>query len=125
MRGSEEVFKHGDRVYYKGDGTTNGWDSGRVFQDGKIIFVRHAETLVRASRNRPMKTGMEFSTDKTLASSSRPEPESCPRATTSITVGSHQCVVVVETIGADQCETASPASADVPVAVKKNDVMQY
>ena len=61
MRSNEEQYSHGDIVYYKRDGKDRWLGPGKViFQDGKIIFVRHGPTFVRVSANRLMKKGCEF-----------------------------------------------------------------
>ena len=50
IRASEQVFKNGDRVYYKRQGSEKYLGPGRVvFQDGKVIFVRHGGVFVRVS----------------------------------------------------------------------------
>lgn len=55
------IFHHGDRVYYKRerDGRWRG-PAHVIFQDGKIIFVRHGSVYVRVSANRIVKKGEEF-----------------------------------------------------------------
>ncbi len=61
MRASEQVFEHGDRVYYKREAHEKWLGPGKVvFQDGKVIFIRHGGAFVRVSPNRLLKTGAEF-----------------------------------------------------------------
>ena len=53
VRASEQVFEHGDRVFYKREGKEHWLSPGKVvFQDGKVVFVRHGGVFVRASPNR-------------------------------------------------------------------------
>ena len=53
------IYENGDIVWYK---RKNGWRGpGKVvFQDGKVIFVRHGSVLIRVSPNRIIKKGEEF-----------------------------------------------------------------
>ena len=61
VRVSEQVYKYGDRVYYKRDGHEKWLGPGKViFQDGKVVFVRHGAVFVRVSTNRLMKAGLEI-----------------------------------------------------------------
>ena len=56
IRTSEEVFVPGDSVFYKRDGSNKWLGPGKViFQDGKVVFVRHGGTYVRVSTNRLVK----------------------------------------------------------------------
>jgi hypothetical protein len=61
IRASQQVFKHGDIVYYKREGYDR-WlgPANVVFQDGKVIFLRHGGVFVRVSPNRLVKAGEEF-----------------------------------------------------------------
>jgi hypothetical protein len=55
-------YRHGDRVYYKRDGQDKWIGPGKViFQDGRVVFVRHGGVFVRVSPNRLIKAGHEFS----------------------------------------------------------------
>ena len=57
------VFENGDNVWYKRRDKWMG--PGKVvFQDGKIIFVRHGSIYVRVSANRIVKKNEEFGNDK-------------------------------------------------------------
>ena len=53
VRAVEQVYEHGDVVYYKRDGKDR-WlgPATVVFQDGKVVFVRHGGIFVRVSLNR-------------------------------------------------------------------------
>ena len=55
------VFENGDQVWYR---RRNMWmGPGKVvFQDGKVIFVRHGSVLVRVSANRLVKKNEEYDT---------------------------------------------------------------
>ena len=53
---SEQVFENGDRVFYKREGKERWLGPGKVvFQDGKVVFVRHGGVFVRVSPNRLQK----------------------------------------------------------------------
>ena len=57
IRASEQIFNHGDSVFYKREGKDRWLGPGKVvFQDGKVIFVRHGGVFVRVSPNRLTKT---------------------------------------------------------------------
>ena len=61
VRASEQRFVNGDRVYYKREGHDKWLGPGKVvFQDGKVVFVRHGSVFVRVSPNRLVKTGQEI-----------------------------------------------------------------
>ena len=63
VRASEQTFSNGDRVYYKREGLDRWLGPGKVvFQDGKVVFVRHGGVFVRVSPNRLIKTGEEIDT---------------------------------------------------------------
>ena len=55
------VYENGDIVWYR---RRNRWmGPGKVvFQDGKVIFVRHGSVLVRVSANRIVRKGEEYAT---------------------------------------------------------------
>jgi hypothetical protein len=53
IRASERKYNHGDRVYYKRENSERWLGPAKViFQDGKVVFVRHGSTFVRVSPNR-------------------------------------------------------------------------
>ena len=58
IRASERKYSPGDRVYYKRE-TQERWlgPAKVIFQDGKVIFVRHGATFVRVSSNRLLPAG--------------------------------------------------------------------
>ena len=53
VRAAEEIYERGDMVYYKREGKKR-WlgPATVVFQDGKVVFVRHGGVFVRVSPNR-------------------------------------------------------------------------
>ena len=56
VRASEQVFENGDRVFYKREEKERWLGPGKVvFQDGKVVFVRHGGVFVRVSPNRLQK----------------------------------------------------------------------
>ena len=46
MRAFEQVYKHGDKVYYKQENDRLIGQGKVVFQDGKVIFVRRGGTFM-------------------------------------------------------------------------------
>ena len=52
VRAAEDIYENGDRVYYKREGKER-WlgPATVVFQDGKVVFVRHGGIFVRVSPN--------------------------------------------------------------------------
>ena len=64
VRASEQVFENGDRVFYKREGKERWLGPGKVvFQDGKVVFVRHGAVFVRVSPNRLQKQTSYFTDD--------------------------------------------------------------
>ena len=61
IRSSEAVYNNGDKVYYKRE-LCDRWlgPAKVVFQDDKVIFVRHGGVFVRVSPNRLMKANNVF-----------------------------------------------------------------
>jgi transposase InsO family protein len=63
VRAVEEKFEPNDTVYYKREGHNKWLGPGKViFQDGRLVFVRHGGVYVRVSTNRVIKHGSEFRT---------------------------------------------------------------
>ena len=60
IRASQQVFERGDKVFYKREGSVR-WSGPAtvLFQDGKIVFVRHGMYYYRVSVNRLIKAGNE------------------------------------------------------------------
>ena len=55
------VYQNGDLVWYRRKDGDRATGPGKVvFQDGKVIFVRHGATFVRVSANRIVRKGQEF-----------------------------------------------------------------
>ena len=53
VRASEQVFEHSDMVFYKREWKERWLGPGKmVFQDGKVVFVRHGGVFARVSPNR-------------------------------------------------------------------------
>ncbi|ESO92708.1 hypothetical protein LOTGIDRAFT_175654 [Lottia gigantea] len=69
VRESEQVFVNGDQVYYKREGKDRWLGPGSVvFQDGKVVFVRHGGVFIRTSPNRLIKknSGIAIKSDTNL-----------------------------------------------------------
>jgi len=57
IRASEQRYENGDHVYYKREGKERWLGPAKVvFQDGKVVFLRHGGVFVRVSPNRLAKT---------------------------------------------------------------------
>ena len=53
VRVAEQIYTNGDMVFYKREGKEKWLGPGKVvFQDGKVVFVRHGSVFVRVSPNR-------------------------------------------------------------------------
>ena len=61
MRAAEETYVNGDAVYYKREGKER-WlgPATVVFQDGRVVFVRHGGIFVRVSPNRLRHISVKF-----------------------------------------------------------------
>ena len=65
VRASEQVFENGDRVFYKRKGKERWLGPGKVvFQDAKVVFVRHGAVFVRVSPNRLQKVTSYLADDE-------------------------------------------------------------
>ena len=59
VRTAEEHYTPGELVYYKREGYEKWLGPAKVvFQDGKVIFVRHGSAVIRVSANRLSKAGV-------------------------------------------------------------------
>ena len=57
VRAAEQIFENGDTVFYKREGKDRWLGPAKVvFQDGKVVFIRHGGIFVRVSPNRLTKT---------------------------------------------------------------------
>lgn len=53
VRAAEQIFENGEAVFYKREGKERWLGPARVvFQDGKVVFIRHGGIFVRVSPNR-------------------------------------------------------------------------
>ena len=77
VRASQQKFEIGERVYYKREGREKWLGPGKVmFQDGKIVFVRHGSVYVRVSVNRLIKADGVSETESTEVNRSNIEETS-------------------------------------------------
>jgi len=64
VRAAEQVFENRDLVFYKREGKERWLGPGKVvFQDGKVVFVRHGAVFVRVSPNRLQKISRNVTDD--------------------------------------------------------------
>ena len=67
VKASETVFSYGDKVFYKRDQCDRWLGPAKIiFEDGKVIFIRHGAVWVKVSPNRVVKSGAEFSRSEQL-----------------------------------------------------------
>ena len=66
VRAAEQIFENGDMVFYKREGKEKWLGPGKVvFQDGKVVFVRHGSIYVRVSPNRLSKAStLDFNSNE-------------------------------------------------------------
>ena len=59
---NNRIFKHGEKVWYKRERGNGRWRGPAkvIFQDGKVVWLRHGSTAIRVSVNRIVKQGEEF-----------------------------------------------------------------
>jgi transposase InsO family protein len=98
IRTSSAVFEHGDIVYYKREGEEEFRGPAKaMFQDGKVVFVRHGGYVVKVSVNRLIKAGkelerqireenMEFTKDKPSEQTEKKETQTKKKSPTSTNV---------------------------------------
>ena len=119
IRASEQSYKHGDRVYYKRDGQDKWIGPGKVvFQDSKVVFVRHGGVFVRVSPNRLIKAGQEFVGENDVTQHSDISTDNNDQ-----TNDENQDDSVHEEIGNSQTTTVEPIN--VNVNFKKNDRISF
>ncbi len=64
IRINSQVFESGTLVYYKKDNVDEWLGPAKVlFQDGRIVFIRHGAHIVRVFVNRVVKVGQEYLSD--------------------------------------------------------------
>ena len=96
VRVNETVFCPGDKVYYKRDNQDRWLGPAKViFQDGKVVFVRHGAVWVKVSVNRLVKSGHEF----------RKQPDA--------TITSSE--IQYDTVSSDEEDAIPPVQAHIPV----------
>jgi hypothetical protein len=64
VRAAEEVYHHGDKVFYKREKSEK-WigPAKTIYQDGKVVLVRHGGAFVKVSPTRLRKAGVYFGSD--------------------------------------------------------------
>ena len=83
IRASEEKYYPGDEVYYKREHNAVWLGPGKVvFQDGKVVFIRHGSSYVRASVNKIIRKGTELNAEKDVKD--LPSPEKKEEETTKL-----------------------------------------
>ena len=132
MRSAEQRYEHGDIVYYKREDSERWLGPAKVvFQDNKIIFVRHGPTFVRVSANRLIKKGDEFikpdsTSNGTTNTDKIKEVTETVKAPTLSDVGNQivEKPSIYEEIGKSKPPVLSVKSNDV-ISLNKDDVIQY
>lgn len=76
IRAAEQVYENGDLVFYKRDGKERWLGPGKVvFQDSKVVFIRHGGIYVRVSPNRLCKIDSHSISDNENKATSKSEIE--------------------------------------------------
>lgn len=124
VRASEEYYSSGDIVFYKRDGKDKWLGPGKVlYQDGRVVYIKHGGYMVRVSPNRLVKANKsQFDVDGTDMKDSAAEKSEAPENTE-----------VIPEVPVDNTEVADesrPTVADqsrrgVGVKVKSQDQIQY
>jgi transposase InsO family protein len=127
VRASEQVFNNGDRVYYKRESQERWLGPGKVvFQDGRVVFVRHGNVFVRVSPNRLIKAGNEMISDGVECE--KPGDERYVEVSETHENGKEKASVR-ESIIKDHADLQEPAIGDQEGSnektVVKNDKIQY
>ncbi len=61
IRINSQVYESGTLVYYKKDNVDEWFGPAKVlFQDGRIVFIRHGAHIIRVFVNRVVKVGEEY-----------------------------------------------------------------
>ena len=99
IRASEVILNNGDLVYYKRENRAKWLGPGKVvFQDGKIVFVRHGGVFVRVSPNRIIKADEQFS-DKCETDNLRETSSDEQHAQKQHTINEHPNEQICEILG--------------------------
>lgn len=79
MRTNEDTYENGDIIYYKREKDDQWLGPAKVvFQDGKVIFIRHGAYVVRVSANRLVKAGNELLTNLNMSKDTTKYPDNGP-----------------------------------------------
>ena len=118
IRASEEHYQHGDTVYYKREQKERWLGPAKVvFQDGKVIFVRHGSVFIRVSPNRVIKAGKDFSSDNSFQDNTITKQNTCDNNNPSISG---------ETIGSKKEELTDKEFKHTDnVNLKPNDIIEF
>ena len=122
MRASEEKYFAGDEVFYKRENCDTWCGPAKViFQDGKVVFIRHGAVYVRASVNKIIRRGSGF---VTISSS----PEVTGSVEPDEKLDKKPEKVVHEELGQDNVSEQSEKSLEPDeisiIKLKKNDEIQ-
>lgn len=121
VRTNEQVFNPGEKVHYKRENSERWLGPAKViFQDGKIVFVRHGPIWVKVSLNNLAKVDKEFDTSRDqLVSNIMP---SLNDAESSL----QNDYPVESIISTQETVQAQPENiAPVPVHVENQDTVPY
>ena len=126
VRASEQIFEHGDHVFYKRDGKDRWLGPGKVmFQDGKVVFVRHGGVFVRVSPNRLCKVGdvqMKEQTENTSSDKEREVDHNTEVMTEERNKGNKDCFTECLPTKPENKPLAMPENK---LSVKVKDKIQY
>ena len=108
IRASEQVYNPGDHVFYKREAQDRWLGPAKViFQDGKVIFVRHGSVFVRVSPNRLCRAN---SFDSTREATS--EGETCVKSDSKWVKNDSENMVMPQVLD-DECEFEFKTTGDM------------
>ena len=129
IRASQQVFEPGTRVFYKREGRERWLGPAKVvFQDGRVVFVRHGSVFVRVSPNRLVTVGAELcspgsgSNQQNMSTQAKSEPEnphgSCVPDVNNLSDSDGEIVSDCQTSGvSNDCQAAGLTSEGQDTAV--------
>ena len=129
VRVAEQIYEHEDVVYYKRDGKDwwLGGPANEVFQDGKVVFVRHGGVFVRVSPNRLSKAeNMKNLTDEVAEDQTHGEQSENQTDQDKGTIKDRVDFQVSETLPAEEVpeQNATDKHAKIENEVRHRDIVQ-
>ena len=139
VRAAEQMYMNGDIVFYKREGKEKWLGPGKVvFQDGKVVFVRHGSVFVRVSPNRLCKVNpVESNEDgytQEIVNTGKDDAQivqkdtSCNRENSKVSTGTETTdpqIISEEIPTLDEARQATETQRTERSKLKVNDRIQY